>query len=117
MLKKRKLANNKYSVTFSMPALDNITELYVVGDFNEWNQSGTLMEKAKDGSWSAKLTLEAGKDYQYRYRDNKGVWHNDWEPDAYARNEYGSDNSVISLTNGTREPSPKKTAAKKKKAM
>ena len=46
MIKKRKLANNKYSVTFSMPALDGISVLYLVGEFNEWAPSGTPMEKA-----------------------------------------------------------------------
>src|SRR5687768_2961861 len=98
MIKKRKLAKNKYNVTFSMPPLEGITQMYLVGDFNEWNETGTPMQKVDDGSWSVKLTLEGDHDYQYRYRDNNGVWHNDWEPDAYVRNTYGSENSVVSLT-------------------
>jgi 1,4-alpha-glucan branching enzyme len=117
MIKKRKLANNKYSVTFSMPALDGISTLYLVGEFNDWALSGTPMEKAADDTWSIKLTLEGGKDYQYRYRDDKDNWHNDWAPDAYVHNQYGSENSMLSLANGDQEPSPKRAAAKKKKAL
>jgi 1,4-alpha-glucan branching enzyme len=100
-----------------MPALEGITTLYLVGEFNGWALEGTPMEKAADGSWSTKLTLEAGKDYQYRYRDNKDNWHNDWEPDMYARNEHGIDNSVVSLTQGNKAEPVKKKAAKTKKAM
>lgn len=100
MIKKRKLANNKYSVTFSLPALVGITELFLVGEFNQWNPTSHPMAQAKDGSWSVKLTLEGGQEYQYRFCDNKGVWHNDWEPDAYVRNEFGEDNSVVMLLKG-----------------
>jgi 1,4-alpha-glucan branching enzyme len=117
MIKKRKLPNNKYSVTFSMPALEGVAELFLVGEFNQWDQSGTPMARDEDGAWSVKLTLEAGRDYQYRYRDSNNTWHNDWAPDAYVRNEHGGDNSLISLINGVKEEPVKKAAAKKKKAM
>lgn len=117
MLKKRKLANNKYSVTFSMPKLDGITNLYVVGEFNNWSGDATPMTKAADGTWSVKLTLEGGKEYQYRYRDDKDNWHNDWEPDTYLRNEYGNDNSVVSLIEGDKPESVKKKTARTKKAL
>lgn len=115
MIKKRKLAKNKYNVTFSMPPLAGITQMYLVGEFNEWNETGTPMQQADDGSWTVKLTLEGDRDYQYRYRDNNGVWHNDWEADAYVRNTYGSDNSVVNLMNGA---TPKdRVAARKKKLL
>ena len=114
MIKKRKLANNKYSVTFSMPALDSIAGLYLVGEFNNWNESAMPMEQEADGSWSIKLTLEAEREYQYRYLDDQGVWHNDWSADAYARNSLGSENSVVSLVNGT---TPAKRAAARRKKL
>src|SRR5574341_1391087 len=113
MIKKRKLAKNKYTVTFSMPPLEGVAQLYLVGDFNDWNETGTPMQKADDGSWSVKLTLEGDRDYQYRYRSEGGVWHNDWEADAYVRNPLGSDNSVVNLMNGA-TPKEKVSARKKK---
>jgi 1,4-alpha-glucan branching enzyme len=113
MIKKRKLAKNKYSVTFTVPLVEGVTQMYLVGDFNQWNETSTPMQKESDGSWSAKLTLEGDRDYQYRYRDNNGVWYNDWLADAYVRNTFGSDNSVVSLMNGL-TPKEKISARKKK---
>jgi 1,4-alpha-glucan branching enzyme len=117
MIKKRKLANNKYSVTFSMNALPGVTELHLVGDFNEWSQTSTPLKLEADGVWSVKLTLDANKEYQYRFLDNKGDWHNDWAPDAYVRNTYGSDNSLVSLVNGMTETPASKVAARKRKVL
>ena len=114
MLKKRKLAKGKVRVTFSMPALDGVTQLYVVGDFNEWNETATPMEKAADGSWSVALTLEGNRAYQYRYFANGQTWHNDWAADAYAPNTFGSDNCVVNLVEEPK-PAPKRKAATTKK--
>ncbi|MBM4422912.1 MAG: glycoside hydrolase [Chloroflexi bacterium] len=112
MIKKRKMTNNKYRVTFSMPALEGVTQLHLVGEFNDWSETATPMQKADDGSWSAKLTLEGNREYQYRYLADNGQWHNDWAADAYVRNEFGADNSVVSLIAG--ESPRKKIAARKK---
>ena len=118
MIKKRKLPNQKYSVTFTLRTLNDVDELYLLGEFNGWNPAANPMTKAPDGSWSAKLTLEGEKEYQYRYCDNNGVWYNDDEPDAYVRNEYGADNCLVSLVNGvTRKAPTKKILERKKKAL
>ena len=110
MLKKRKLAKDKVRVTFAMPALEGVGQLYLVGEFNEWSQTATPMTLAKDGSWSVALTLEGNREYHYRYVDDKNVWHNDWAADSYARNMHGTDNSVVSLMNGDK---PRARAKKK----
>lgn len=116
MLKKRKLAKGKVRVTFNMPALDGVNALYLVGDFNEWNETATPMEKATDGSWSMALTLDGNREYQYRYLDSNSAWHNDWAADAYARNVHGTDNSVLSLLEDEKpKPAAKRKAAAKKK--
>lgn len=115
MIKKRRLPSRKYNVTFTMPALDGVAQLYLVGEFNNWDEAATPMEKADDGSWSVKLTLEGEREYQYRYVDNNGVWHNDHEADAYVRNEFGADNSVVSLISG--ETPRRKAAGRKKKTL
>ena len=104
MLHKRTLARGKVKVTFAMPALEGVTALSLVGDFNDWSETATPLAREADGSWSAALTLDAGRSYQFRYRDDRGQWHNDWAADAYAPNEFGSDNSLLDLT---LEASPK----------
>ena len=102
MLHKRKLARGKVRVTFTMPALQAVTGLFLAGDFNQWSETATPLAREADGSWSASLTLAAGRAYQYRYRDDRGRWHNDWAADAYAPNHFGGDNSVLDLASAAK---------------
>ena len=97
MILKQELEKGKVHVTFTMPALEGVEKLRLVGDFNGWSEDANPMERGADGAWSVTLTLEAGRKYQYRYRDDLGQWHNDWTADEYVPNEFGSENSVLSL--------------------
>lgn len=84
-------------VTFSLPAAVQGETVYLVGDFNNWDEAATPMKKnAKTGDFTAKLDLELGKEYQFRYLVNGTEWHNDWEADKYVPNPYSGDNSVVS---------------------
>ena len=112
MLAKRKLGRGKVAVTFSMPPLDGVTELHLVGDFNDWSAGATPLVKDSAGVWSVELPLAAGREYQYRYLANGTEWHNDWAADAYVPNEHGTDNCVVSLKD-VAAPAAKKTTRKK----
>jgi 1,4-alpha-glucan branching enzyme len=114
MLKKRKLAGGKVRVTFSMPALDDVGQLYLAGEFNEWSETATPMTKAEDGSWSVALTLDSNREYQYRYLADGHTWLNDWDADSYTRNNFGSDNSVLNLIEEEKPKRKKKETTKKK---
>lgn len=115
MLTKRKLAKGKVRVTFTMPPLERVSQLYVVGDFNNWSINQTPLNQAADGSWSVALTLDGGQDYQFRYFADGLTWHNDWQADGYIANEYGSDNSVVSLaTDAIAAPASRKRTPKPK---
>ncbi len=72
-----KMNDQKMRVTFAMPPMSNCNCLYLVGNFNEWSESVYRMQRADDGAWSLTLELEPGREYQYRYRTDKGVWVND----------------------------------------
>jgi hypothetical protein len=104
LLQKRYLPGKKVEVTFRMPPLDGVVELSLRGDFNDWAVKGVPLSQEPDGEWVATLVLDAGRSYRFRYYDNQGNWHNDWEADAYVPNEYGTDDSVLDLTT-TQEPS------------
>ncbi len=68
----------KMRVTFAMPAINGCDCLYLVGKFDDaWPESVYRMQRAEDGTWSLVLELESGREYQYRYRTDKGVWHTD----------------------------------------
>jgi len=92
-INKRK--NCKVRVTFAMPAMNSCGCLYLVGRFNEWNESVYRMQRAADGTWSLTLELESGRDYQYRYRTDNGIWHNDSDVNGHVQNPDGSDSSVV----------------------
>ncbi len=97
MLTKTPRAGKAIEVTFRMPPIDGVVELFLCGDFNDWQKSGQPLRREADGSWVTTLTLEAGKSYRFRYFDNQGRWHNDWDADAYVPNAFGSEDSVVDL--------------------
>ncbi len=67
----------KARVTFSMPAIDGCTRLYLVGWFTEWDETVYEMESTPDGGWYVTLELEPGCTYQYRFRTLDGTWLSD----------------------------------------
>ena len=75
--KSTKGKNGKVRVTFAMSAQDCCDGLYLVGWFNEWDESVYRMERATDGNWSLTLELEPGCEYQYRFRTPDGKWLQD----------------------------------------
>ncbi|HTX52796.1 MAG TPA: isoamylase early set domain-containing protein [Candidatus Baltobacteraceae bacterium] len=97
MIEKRPRGAGSVEVTFRMPPLDGAVELYLCGDFNDWHTSGMPMKQEPDGSWACRIILESGKSYRFRYYDNQGRWHNDWDADAYVPNVFGTEDSVVDL--------------------
>ena len=95
MVTKQKIRKRKIRVTFAMPAMNDCNCLYLVGRFNEWSESVYRMQRAEDGTWSLVLELEPGREYQYRYRTDKGVWYTDSVSHGYARNPDGSNISIV----------------------
>jgi len=97
MLHKKPLGGKRFQVTFTMPSVPGVETLHLCGEFNAWSDTANPMKREPDGSWSATLSLDGGKSYMFRYRDNLGAWHNDWAADAYVPNQFGSENSVLDL--------------------
>ncbi len=88
-------------VTFRLPAeaVETAEKVVLVGDFNEWNtESGFEMKQLKNGSFKTTISLETGKEYQFRYFIDGEVWENDWEADKYVATPYGEENSVVDVT-------------------
>ena len=98
MFKKRFLKSGDVKVDFILPeaiAADADTA-YLVGDFNDWDESATPMKKLKNGSFKVTINLEPNREYHFRYLVNGNQWHNDWDADKYVPNPFSGDNSVIS---------------------
>ena len=85
------------TVTFTLPkaATGSATSVHLVGDFNGWDREANPLKRQKNGNFAASLSLERGREYQFRYLLDGERWENDWQADKYLRNEFGSDNSVV----------------------
>lgn len=95
MLKKQSISKGKIQkVTFYTHNMPDAETVYLVGDFNEWDEAIEPMKKLKDGRFKATIKLDAGKEFQFRYLAD-GEWHNDWEADKYVPNPFSGDNSVV----------------------
>lgn len=95
MLKKQNGRGKVVKVTFSLPKDVQAEAVYLVGDFNDWDEKATAMKGDKEGGFSATVSLEKGREYQFRYLVNGNEWHNDWNADKYVQNSFGGDNSVV----------------------
>ena len=90
----------KCAVTFSLSAeaAKEAEKVWLCGDFNNWSSSETPMKKLKDGSFSVKISLESGCEYQFRYLIDGKTWENDWAADKYLPAPFSdADNSVVCL--------------------
>lgn len=67
-------------------------EVYLAGNFDNWDTSETPMKKGKKGIWKRTLSLEAGK-YEYRFFV-EGNCENDPSCFCCVPNEFGSQNCV-----------------------
>jgi len=113
--------NKKYAangetctVTFNLPAeaVHGGQSVMLLGDFNEWSvTNGIVLKQKKDGSFEAKLKLETGQRYEFRFLVDGERWENAWDADDYVPSPYeGIDNGVVEV------PVPEKAAKKKKTA-
>lgn len=87
-------------VTFLVPkeTVASARDVFLVGDFNNWDTGATPMKKTKGGEFSVTLNLEQGHEYQYRYIIDGVRWENDSCADKYVSSPYGdSENSVVIL--------------------
>jgi 1,4-alpha-glucan branching enzyme len=82
-------------VTFELPSHVAAQEAVLVGEFNNWDPTATPLKRKKDGSFSAALTLESGKEYRYRFFLDSERWENDPNPDGLVPNIFGTQDSLI----------------------
>ncbi len=88
-------------VSFKLNAKDAIgaKTVQIVGEFNNWDQSTTLMNELKSGDFTQTLNLEQNKNYQFRYLIDGVKWSNEVEADSKTGNEFDEFNDVISTFN------------------
>jgi len=112
---KSRAAKDKASVTFTVDPGVGARTAAVCGEWNEWSADADVMRRDAEGGFSLTVGLDAGRAYRFRYLLDGQRWDNDWAADAYVRNDFGGDDSVVDLT-ALAEPVPpaaRKAPAKK----
>ncbi|MBU1345097.1 MAG: isoamylase early set domain-containing protein [Proteobacteria bacterium] len=72
--------------------------IFIVGEFNNWNETATPMKPLKKGGFAVTLALKKGWEYQFRYFVDRIIWGNDPQADKYVYCSYGNcHNSVVSI--------------------
>jgi 1,4-alpha-glucan branching enzyme len=84
-------------VTFALPDEANASNAVLHGDFTKWEKSPVKMRRYKDGNFKVSVTLKTGKQYRFRYLLDGERWENDWKADAYAPNEFGTEDSIVEV--------------------
>lgn len=96
MLQKNYFKTKDYcKVKFSLN-LENASTVEIVGLNSDWENS-IIMQRKKDGTFSAEAALPKGSQHQFRYRVNAEEWLNEPAADGELPNVFGSCNSVITL--------------------
>lgn len=86
---KGKDAPKKVQFEFSAP---EAREVFVAGEFNNWDARATRLKKDRNGLWKITLPLTPGK-YEYRFLTD-GKWENDPSCSGCVPNKFGSQNCV-----------------------
>ena len=92
MKKNKKTNKGRKRVTFSCE-LTSVKEVFLLGDFNQWNPKAHPMEKTADNIWQRSLLLEPGT-YEYKFLAD-GQWKNDPDNFLLCDNGFGTKNNFV----------------------
>jgi hypothetical protein len=108
----------KARVTFTIDPQVGAQAAAVCGEWNGWSADAGVMRRDAEGGFSVTVDLDVGRAYRFRYLLDGRRWDNDWAADAYVRNDFGGDDSVVDLTalaeavpSATRRTSAKKATS------
>ena len=92
------IVNETVEVLFTISAevLGGAKKASIAGEFNNWDVTANPFKITK-GVGKAKISLEKGREYQYRFVINEETWVNDPCATKQVGNEFGEQNSVICL--------------------
>lgn len=86
---RKKAVLKRVEFVFSAP---EAREVFVAGEFNNWDARANPLKKDKNGVWNITLPLTPGR-YEYRFLTD-GKWENDAFCSGCVPNEFGCLNCV-----------------------
>ncbi len=90
---KKKSTKKKLASTEFVLHAPEAQEVFVAGDFNNWDPQQYSMRKFKNGNCTKKLKLKPGR-YEYQFIVD-GNWWTDPANSERSQTEFGSQNSVL----------------------
>ena len=85
----------RIAFTLAAPEAQNV---FLVGDFNNWEEKSHPLKKNSNGTWKVTLSLTPGR-YEYRLLVD-GVWQNDPKCTSFAPNPFGHENCMLIVEEG-----------------
>jgi 1,4-alpha-glucan branching enzyme len=87
----KNLGNVNRMTRFAFPA-PTARQVYLAGEFNNWDTKAGRMHQGPDGVWHLSLALKPGR-YEYRFFADE-VWCNDPAAEEKTKNSMGTENCV-----------------------
>ena len=81
-------------VTFRLKT-PNAKQVYLVGDFNNWDSQATPLQKSRKSRWETTLVLPIGR-YEFKYLVD-GKWRENLKDEQIAPNKYGTFNHFVNV--------------------
>jgi hypothetical protein len=81
-------------VVFELPSCIWADRIFLVGDFNGWDEQSMPLRQDRDGVWRTTLDLVYGTQCEFRYLID-GQWKTDYHADSFSGNGFGSENSIV----------------------
>jgi len=87
-----KRKSSRRGVRFSLKA-PNAKEVFLVGDFNNWDAGANPMKLDKEGSWKVRLIIPPGR-YEFKLLVD-GKWREGTKEEQTVSNCFGTLNNVL----------------------
>jgi len=71
-------------------------QVFVTGDFNQWDQKSHPMKKSTDGTWKRSILLAPGR-HEYKFFTD-GNWREDNFNRQRCTNNFGTYNSIVDVS-------------------
>ena len=84
---------NRVAMSFVLAA-PTAKRVALVGDFNDWNDRVTPMQRGSDGAWTVQVELVPGN-YSYAFVVNDSTWYSDPRAPVLAQDDFGRPSSVV----------------------
>lgn len=91
---KQDIKRKRQKVTFLFESTD-AKEVFLSGNFNNWNPKTHPMKADGDGKWIRVLMIPPGR-YEYKFLAD-GRWMEDPQNNQICPNSFGTNNSVLNL--------------------